>query len=121
MSYKWLILILLSSILTCCSLFSDNKAIYEGFYAAGFEINSFEPCNTNERWWIVPGNKKAVDQLLEGYFTIIEQQPVRVYVRLLGRPSKKGKYGHLGEYEREFELDAVLELRPAQEKDCAGK
>ena len=103
--------------LGACSLFDDDARVYEGHYAFGFEINSFAPCATSERWWVV-GEEAVLRALIDRTREVNQEDLARAYVRLQGRPSRQGSYGHLDVYEREFELEAVLEVRAARASDC---
>ncbi len=109
-------------ILSSCSLFNKgdlSAGTYEGFYAWGFETNSFKPCqNLDEDWWVIAGNRTEVDSLISSYQAITDQDYEDVFVRLVGDPSKKGEYGHLGGSEREFELEEIIEIRKAESSDC---
>lgn len=101
----------------CTLLGSDDEGLppgeYEGFYAFGWEINDFRPCNRDEDWWVT-GKEKTLLELHERHGRVIQESDGgRVYVRLRGNPSKEGKFG-----EREFDLSKVIEVRAAVEEDC---
>jgi hypothetical protein len=105
--------------------------VYEGHYTAGFETSSFTPVGSkNERWWL-SGNLAGTGQERAD-----NDDPVRnlgpIYLKVKGRLSPEGRYGHLGGYRRELVVERVLEVRrpdPASlfaeaqraEKDGAAK
>lgn len=94
----------------CDELFVDE---YEGHYTVGFEVSSFVPCGSKEAWWVT-GSSTLVECVGEiDYYNLST-----VFARVKGKESKKGKYGHLGGYEREFDLKEVLECREPTESDC---
>lgn len=40
------------------------------------------------------------------------------YAEIIGVISNKGSYGHLGAYDRELQVNEVVEVRAASEGDC---
>ena len=89
---------------------------YAGTFRYGFEVISFEPCNSNEVWWL-NGEAAAMTKLRTRYEALTKtMQPV--YVQLRGLISERGFYGHMGGYQREFYLQDVLEVRAIQPGDC---
>lgn len=94
----------------CDDLFTDE---FEGHYTVGFEVNSFVPCGSKEAWWVT-GSAELVECVGE-----IDHYNYRtVFARVKGSESRKGEYGHLGAYDREFEVKEVLECRPPSDDDC---
>lgn len=90
----------------------DDGEYYVGFYSWGFEVSSFSPCGSEEKWWTNGSD------LVERYIMLDVDEYEEVFVRLKGTRSELGEYGHLGEYDREFEVTEVLEIREKQEGDC---
>ncbi len=86
---------------------------FRGYYQAGFEVEAFEPCGSPEKWWVVRG-----DELNARYrqFVGAPYEPVFIVVR--GQVGPRGRYGHLGLYNRELVVQQVLEIRPLSEADC---
>lgn len=104
-------------IITSCSLLGADgleHRVYEGFYTYGFETNSFSPCGEDERWWVKSGDTN----LIERYLELTGNNPAIVYARLEGKPSEEGKYGHMDGYDREFEVEEIIELRLGSGDDC---
>lgn len=105
-----------------CSVLGDGREpidITAGTYSWGFEDNSFSPCNEAETWWVVTdaGHAAQFDSLQAQYERLVEPYE-QVFVRLRGYAGPKGRYGHLGNYAREFSLEEVIEVRRAGLGDC---
>lgn len=89
---------------------------YAGHLSMGFETSAFTPCAPGERWWV----SGLGAELSERYRAASKGQDYQpVFLRVRGRLSGTGRYGHLGGYERELEVLEILELRAAQDGDCA--
>jgi hypothetical protein len=95
-----------------------SQELFEGGYAYGFETSAFLPCGLHEQWWVTPANGEVGEELVRMYNAISDEQFKNAYSRLRGKISARGKYGHLGFYEREFVVTEVVDLRARQEGDC---
>jgi hypothetical protein len=89
-----------------------------GHYVKGFECSCFYPCDSDEMWWVIPG-----DELTEKYGTVLplrdrHKEEGRLYVRLSGMVSELGSYGHMGGGDRRFEVQRVYEIRLSADSDC---
>jgi hypothetical protein len=118
--YLPLILLFLASI-ACQTLLPGSgteTGEFEGYYASGFEVSSFVPCDTNagagygNGYWLT-GTPEFYDQ----YSALVQSSgfdPISgyqsVYVRFKGELSPPGSYGHLGAYEREVNVTELLEM-----------
>ena len=111
---RWLLMgCLMVLLLVGCGAEEVDDWVYDGFLAFGFETSSFVPCNSEENWWVIPNQQTS-----DGY-TAVSQQPYQaVFARLKGDVSESGMYGHLGQYDREFTVREVVEIRPAGAGDC---
>lgn len=128
--YKHIALFVLLIGWTGCSTVVDvwplgGSDTYEGAYAWGFEVNSFTPCPEHksdpaEQWWVIASESRndVFEDLLDRYHESVSNDYQRAYVRLKGHPGKRGSYGHMGAYTREFDLREVLEVRPLGPNDC---
>ena len=130
-----LIAISLVSAASSCSSVSNRSSIntnsggpasgvYRGFYISGFERSGFQPCGSDEVWWVIPppevasamqarvppaGNSNNEPRRLQGY---------SAYVEWRGEVSRQGRYGHLGAYAREIRPTELLDARSAPPEDC---
>lgn len=97
----------------CATTITDTAAtVHEGFYTWGFEVNGFQPCGSEESWWVTGGD------LHTRYQAVASNDYEPVFVRLAGIAGPEGEYGHLGAYSREIAVEEVFEMRPAREGDC---
>lgn len=92
-----------------------EKISVSGVYVAAFEVKWFSPDGIDERWWlsdplglIDPGLRMA-----NGLFGGVAELVVE------GVLSTKGDFGHLGQYDRNFEVTAVKRFKrlPADPKN----
>lgn len=106
---KYPLLLLLSLLLAfSCS----RRDSIRGFYTGGWEWSRFVPCSSLEEQWWVTGNETffgRYDSMItqKGYAT---HSGPYVYLEVHGTKSDTGSYGHLGAYEREFEVTEVLSM-----------
>lgn len=104
--------------LSGCSLFDDifGDETYRGVVSFGFEVSSFAPCGGDQQWWVTDGD--ALLELQTRYNDLVEFPYTKAYARLKGNRSRIGEYGHLGAYQREFEVTEVIEVRALDEGEC---
>ena len=76
------------------------EGVYSGYYVWGFEVSAFYPQGARERWWLVRHGKIDLHEL----------NGSEVYLAVRGTLTPKGKYGHLGGYDRELYVTDVIEL-----------
>jgi len=96
--------------------FSGPPKDYDGTFTYGFEIIAFKPCNSDEVWWL-NGDLPPLKELRTRYEALTKKvEPV--HVKLRGLISERGFYGHMGGYQREFYVQAVLDVRAMQADDC---
>ena len=96
--------------------FSGPPKEYEGSFTYGFEVIAFKPCNSDEVWWL--NGEVAALKALRTQYEALNKRMQPVHVKLRGLISERGFYGHLGSYQREFYLQAVLDVRDIQADDC---
>ena len=87
-----------------------------GIYSGGFEASFLGPCGADETWWVQPTSPfwdRYVELGLPAYGN--------AFVRMTGRVSAPGHYGHMGLASREFAAAEVLEIRAATAQDCLQK
>jgi hypothetical protein len=94
---------------------------HTGVYVLLFETSLFEPCDSDERWWLgAPGDMNDVfyDQY-RAIKTALEQDTGEtvnsptIYLTANGRVSVPGEHGHMGEYHRQFAVEEIIEFRVA--------
>jgi hypothetical protein len=80
----------------------------------GFEVSSFQPAGSDERWWVSRG--KLDEAAMAQLNSRARGAPLTVEFR--GVTSDRGRYGHMGLYQREFVVDSQRELseQPKEEK-----
>jgi hypothetical protein len=114
----FILLVGCTATLTSCSLFDPfgGSRTYRGQVALGFEVVAFRPCDGTEQWWMTGGD--VINDLQQQYNALGVDPYEPVFARLTGSTSGRGTYGHLGAYEREFEVKDILEVRLLDEAEC---
>jgi hypothetical protein len=91
----------------------------EGTYLAGFETSRLTPSSkefAGQRWWLQSTEDfnqryKALSPKEEGGPRLAGPE---VFVRLRGRLTGPGRYGHLNSYDHEFDVTEMLEMKRAK-------
>jgi hypothetical protein len=98
-----------------------------GVFITLFETSLFEPCDSAERWWLeardgvnIPFWKRVEELRAER-----EQQagePLNfasppMYLTAKGEVSAPGEYGHMGQYDRRFDIKTISEFRLATNEE----
>lgn len=96
--------------------FSGPAQDYAGTFTYGFEVIAFKPCNSDEVWWL-NGDIAPMKDLRTRYEALTQKMDP-VHVQLRGLISERGIYGHMGGYQREFYVQAVLDVRDLHPDDC---
>lgn len=92
--------------------------IYQGLHTVRFEESSLAPCHSDDRWWMSGGVVeiwKFVDTHPEIKTGAIGFD---VFVRVRGKLSPQGRYGHMGAYSRQLEVQQVLDIHVPNPADC---
>jgi hypothetical protein len=118
---------LLLLLTTSCSLVegsdeSFGRDVYQGRVSFGIEDTRFFVCGRDEIWSLQFTDDTAVDSTLYRRAIDIQRQnpSSSVFMRMVGTPSAKGKFGWLGDLDRTFVLDEVLDLRAPKSSDCVS-
>jgi hypothetical protein len=108
-------LIVMSVLLAGCSALgigSGNR--FAGYYAWGFETDSFTLCGNNESWWLA-ADKAGLGERYRA-LGVNDYQPV--YVVIEGSVGPEGAFGHMGAYRRELSGTRVLGMDPLRSGPC---
>lgn len=82
--------------------------VFRGFYASGFEMETFRPCEVSERWWVI-----APGPLLVRYEDASERANQEVFAVVRGDTSSRGRVGHLGQYDRYLTVREAIDVQPS--------
>jgi hypothetical protein len=105
--------LILAALVSGCSLTGDGRdGTFSGMVEFGFEQSAFEPCNSDEIWWIDGGTEAGT--LSEQYFQLQQQGATPVFARVEGETTERGTYGHVGAYDRELRVDAIVDVRAGE-------
>jgi hypothetical protein len=120
------ILAQLAAHITSTSATADEA--YTGVFSESFEMSAFEACNSNERWWldaIGSANTPFWTQIKELRAEFETKYDLKLndwstpfyYLEASGELSELGKHGHMGEYDRQFDLTEINVFRLATAKE----
>ena len=89
--------------------------VLRGFYFYGAEHNSFQPCGSDNRYWL-EGESTLVSQAQQQYLAIATSDLQVLYGTFAGAVDEEAQapQGHQGV----FILDAIIDLRLPVESDC---
>lgn len=116
--YIGIILVILISILAIVYflMFNENVKTYEGVYTQGYNVTDFQPCDMNEHWWLsFKENAGNIDSM---YKAIIPKSTRKTFIRFKGKEVYNSEQGHVGYYDRNFEVAQIDTLRTLLRKDC---
>jgi hypothetical protein len=121
MNRKLLFLILTTALLACTIFgveMGSTNDTFEGYYASGFEVSSFVPCEAageagyGAGYWLTgtPDFYDTYSRLVteSGHDPVTGYFPV--YTVFEGTLSPEGHYGHLGAYTREVTVTKLIEM-----------
>ncbi len=108
-----IVLIVILSASGCGIFDSNDDEVFAGRLSFGFEVSAFKPCGVEEIWWV-----SGSESLFRQYNEIADTEYEEVYARLRGVKSKKGAYGHMGAYQREFTVSEAVVVRKLKSGDC---
>lgn len=93
-----------------------QKGVFRGRYTCDLVDEeapcAFHPCGVNEIWEL-KGDLRGVGFVRKPGVFNLER-----YVVLEGKVTPRGRYGHIGLYNRELSVTTVLTAREAQRNDC---
>lgn len=97
---------------------------YQGHYTTGFETSSFRPCaaeHEDERWWLA-ADSASWAELTDGVYGPRKEEAGwafgRAFVRVRGKITETGRYGHMGGYDREIHVTDVLLVASPDSVGC---
>lgn len=114
-----LVALLLVGLVTATAACGSRADLHAGRYESGFEASAFYPCGSDEQWWLTADSAS---------WARLHAPPARIdsggyreataFVRVRGRVTGPGEFGHMGAYDRELTVTEVLEVRAPEEGSC---
>jgi len=93
----------------------DKKSLVSGYYVYGVGSNSFQPCGSQNRYWVA-GDDELVNGLQQAYLAQATTDLQVLYVTLKGK--LRDDSGAQAAHDGVFELAQAGELRVPTESDC---
>ena len=94
-----------------------QRGTYRGEYSVGFEASRFKPCGINEEWWVENAGALA-DAAIPPNANPTRYQSYRIYAEVRARVSRRGRFGHLGFYDREMKVLKVIGTTSTPYREC---
>ena len=101
---------------------------HTGVYVSLFETSLFEPCDSNERWWLDARGEinasfydqyKALQAEFEDKYNVtLDGGSPHFFLTGSGTVSEFGEHGHMGQYHRQFDLTEFSEFRLATAEEA---
>lgn len=96
---------------------ADSKSgqVIQGFYVYGVQRNSFQPCGSEQRYW-VEGDLSSVGLMQQTYLSLVTEDLQLLHVSVTGRIDEalQAPEGHQGV----LQLSALVAMRVPTEADC---
>lgn len=92
-----------------------NAGTLRGFYVYGANRNSFQPCGSEQRYW-VQGDNEQVGQLQQDYLNQSTASLQVLYAELRGRIEPSNDYP---EHSGVVQLAAISSLKPPSDSECS--
>lgn len=107
---------ILIPVLAACA--SARGAMYEphtltGIYRHGWEVQSFRPCGSLEKWWVGDAADLRPRAERAGFDP---DGPLLIEVR--ASLSERGRFGHMGAYSRQIGVQEVVRVQQASGDRC---
>jgi hypothetical protein len=87
---------------------------HRGYYTFGFEVSAFQPCWSDERWWVSEGSGLLHERLIQ----LSGSPHGEIYAEVRGVISERGAFGHLGRYDRDIAIHEVLAAASGRRWKC---
>ncbi len=101
-----------------------RRQSFRGRYTDGFETSRFVPCGSSEKWW-AEGNiepiYRAYNPSYNGKNLPGESPNISFhtgYVEVRGRVTRRGSYGHEGNYDRKLRIEEVIKVQDEVPSSC---
>lgn len=88
---------------------SDVPIALAGTYSYGFEASGFQPCDSDESWWVTGGVGASGDDCL--------RLGCQFFISGKGIVGPPGRYGHAGAATREVRFTEIEEFQPIELSD----
>ena len=90
---------------------------YRGFYVFGHEVRTFQPCGSDQVYWVKADQKTSL-QLREEHQKLASKPYEPVYVEVKGYVTQKAAEGFAAEYDGQIVIDGIDLVRARQNDDC---
>ncbi len=92
---------------------------YRGFYIFGHEVRTFQPCGSDQVYW-VKAEPDISKRLREEHQKLTVKPYESIYVEVQGRLMAKATEGFAADYDRQIAIEAVDLVRAKQKEDCSA-
>lgn len=90
-----------------------------GYYTYGHEVNTFQPCNDKDVFWLT-GENETLELMNKSYYNSTSQPYEEVYIKVIGSFSEKGTSGFSSDYDGELQIKKLIHMQKKSSTDCTG-
>ena len=111
------VVLLLVGVFVAAAFCLTKSESYRGFYVFGHEVRTFQPCGSDQVYW-VKADQKISQQLRKEHHKLTSKPYEPVYVEVKGHLIQKAAEGFAAEYDGQIVIDGIDLVRPRQKEDC---
>jgi len=89
-----------------------------GHYIYGHEVNSFQPCDRNDTFW-VRGSNEQLELMKKEYLNYASKPYEEVFVEITGNYLDKSSDGFAMDYDGQIQVEKLITIRKKSNSDCA--
>jgi heat shock protein HslJ len=111
------VLIFLPAITLFTPVSGGQVESYRGFYVFGHEVRTFQPCGSEEVYW-VRAEAELAKRLRDEHQKLTAKPYEPIYIEVQGHFTDKAAEGFAADYDGQIVVEGLDLIRTRQEKDC---
>ncbi|MBW2198948.1 MAG: META domain-containing protein [Deltaproteobacteria bacterium] len=111
------VLVFLSAITLFAPVSGGQAENYHGFYRFGHEVRTFQPCGSEQVYW-VRAEGKIDKELREAHQKLTAKPYAPIYAEVRGRLMDRAAEGFAANYDGQIVIESIVLLRIKQKEDC---
>ncbi len=101
------------------SLDNEPENTLAGYYTYGHEVNTFQPCNDKEVFWVT-GEDETLERINKSYYNFTSEPYEEVFIKIIGSLSEKGTSGFSTDYDGKIQIKQLIHMQKKSSTDCSG-
>jgi heat shock protein HslJ len=99
--------------------YTAQTEAYRGFYVFGHEVRTFQPCGSEQVYW-VKAEPDISKRLREEHRKLTVKPYESIYVEVQGHLLAKATEGFAADYDSKIAIEAIDLVRAKQKQDCSA-